>query len=602
MSDQPARTVADAVIDRLRQWGVSRVFGYSGDGINGVMAALQRTDGAVELVQARHEEGAALMASGFGKYTGSVGVVTSTQGPGAIHLLNGLYDAKLDHQPIVALVGQQARSALGSAYQQEIDIHALFKDVASQFIATIEVPEQVPMLVDRAMRVAQATRSPTCLIFPHDVQVAAAVDLPDRQHGVVHSSADTERAEVVPATDALRAAAEVLNAGRHVALLVGQGARGATDDVAAVAERLGAGVAYALLGKPVVGDDLPYVTGPFGHLGTTASAALMDGADTLLIVGSNSPWTEFLPPAGQARGVQIDIDGRNVGNRYPTEVNLVGDAGPTLRALLPLLRQQPDRSWRAEVEAQVDRWWRESERRAHEPARPLNPQLAFWELSARLPDDARLAVDVGSSTYWYARLVRLRAGAHAHLSSTLATMGSAMPYAVAAKLADPTKVAVALLGDGAMQMNGINELVTVSRMWRTWEEPRLPILVLSNGDLAEVSWEQREMEGQPRFAASQDLPSFPYASYARLLGLGGRRVDDPSEVGPAWDEAFAADRPFLIEAIVDPDVPLLPPTMPAANAEQMRAALVAEGDPGRHALDQLERQALDESNLASPGD
>ncbi|HEV7861857.1 MAG TPA: thiamine pyrophosphate-binding protein, partial [Acidimicrobiia bacterium] len=440
-------TVADVVVERLRAWGVTRMFGYSGDGIDGLMGALQR-DGGIEFVQARHEESAAFMACAHAKYTGDLGVVTSTQGPGAIHLLNGLYDAKLDHKPVLAIIGQQRRSVLGSAYQQEIALPLLFSDVAAQYLTTIEVPEQVPSVVDRAIRVALSTRSPTCLVFPHDVQTAPAPELPAREHGVIHTATGWEPPVVVPPAEALERAAAVLNAGRRVAIVVGQGAATAASQVAAVADVLGAGVAKALLGKAVLPDDLPYVTGAIGHLGTTASQVLVDGCDTLLLIGTNEPYTEFLPPPGQARGVQIDIDGRNVGNRYPTEINLVGDAGATLDRLLPLLRAKPDRTWRHVVESAVADWWTDSERRALAPGCPLNPQRLVWELSPRLPDDALLAVDVGSITYWYARHLRLRGTMQAHLSSTLASMGSAMPYAVAAKLAYPGRLVVALAGDG----------------------------------------------------------------------------------------------------------------------------------------------------------
>jgi pyruvate dehydrogenase (quinone) len=594
------RTVADAVVERLREWEVDRIFGYSGDGINGLMGALQRVEPAVEMVQARHEEMAAFMACAHAKFTGRIGVCASTQGPGAIHLLNGLYDAKLDHQPVLAIVGQQVRSALGSAYQQEIDLHSLFKDVASGFLQTIDTPEQVPMLVDRAIRVAYATRQPTCLIFPHDVQTQPAAELPDRAHGIVPGAVGIHRAAPVPDDEQLDAAADLLNRGERVAILIGQGCRGAADEVVAVADRLGAGVAKALLGKPVLSDELPFVTGALGHLGTTASWELMSGCDTLLMVGTNEPWTEFLPPAGQARGVQIDIDGRNLGVRYPTELNLVGDAKATLAALLPRLQERTDRTWREQVEGWVRTWWEESERRAHAPADPLNAQLLFWELSPRLPDDAILAVDVGSCTYWYALCIRMRGTMQASLSSTLASMGSAMPYAIAAKLAHPERLVVALAGDGAMQMNGINELITVSRMWSRWSDPRLPILVLNNGDLSEVSWEMREMEGNPRWATSQDLPAFPFARYAELLGLGAVRVEDPSQVGAAWDEALQADRPVLIEAMTDPDLPLMPPYMPEDKVAQLHRTLAARGERNEHALAQLQHQALDPAQLRPP--
>jgi len=494
--------VADLVVQRLRAWGVHRLFGYPGDGINGFMGALRRAGGDPQLVQARHEENAALMAVGHAKYTGGVGVVTSTQGPGAVHLLNGLYDAKLDHVPVVAIVGQQQTSVLGAEYQQEIDLQGPFQDVAAQYVQTVLTPEQAPMVLDRAFRTALATRSPCVVILPHDVQQEPVAESLPHEHGVVVTP-EWRRPHVVPRAGDLREAANVLNAGARVAILVGQGAREAQEQVRSVAERLGAGVTTSLLGKPWFDESLPYSCGVMGHLGTTASAWLMEHCDTLFIVGSNDPWTEFYPPPGRARGVQVDLAGRHLGNRYPVEVGLTGDAADTLDALLPLLDPPGDRSWRSDVEASVRQWHEVAQERAALPANPLNPERVVRSLSARLPADAQVSVDVGSVTYWYARHLRLPPGVQAHLSSTLATMGSALPYGIAAKLAAPERPLVALVGDGAMQMNGIAELITVSRLWKSWTDPRFVVLVLCNGELAEVTWEQREMEGDPRFPAGE---------------------------------------------------------------------------------------------------
>ncbi len=589
-----AGSVADLIVDRLESWGVHRVFGYSGDGINAFMGALRRAAGRVQFVQARHEENAAFMAVGHAKYSGEVGVVTSTQGPGAVHLLNGLYDAKLDGVPVVAIVGQQNSSVLGSAYMQEIDLPALVKDVAG-FAQQVSTPEQLPMVLDRAFRSALGDRGPAVVIVPHDVQKEPAAEL-DQEHGIVVTAPEWARPLVLPRDDDLRRAAEVLTGGRRVALLVGQGARHAGEEVRAVAERLGAGVATSLLGKPYVDESLPYAAGTMGHLGTTASAHLMSSCDTLLIVGSNDPWTEFYPPPGAARAVQIDLDGRVVGNRYPIEVGLVGDAAATLSALLPLLPNAPaDPAWRAQVELKVREWRALAAERAHTPAHPVNPERVVWELNGRLPSDAQLAVDVGSCVYWYARQLQLPAGVPAHLSGTLASMGCSIPYGIAAKLLHPERPLVALSGDGAMQMTGLAELVTVSRMWREWADPRFVVCVFHNGDLAEVSWEQREMEAEPLFPDSQDLPDFPYAGYAELLGLEGIRVDDPDRLGAAWDRAFAAERPVLLEVLTDRAVPLLAPF--PAGAEKlaaMREGLAQEGESGRHARELLDVYARQE--------
>ncbi|WP_028653845.1 thiamine pyrophosphate-requiring protein [Nocardioides sp. J54] len=592
-----ARTVADLLVERLRAWGVHRLFGYSGDGINTVMGALRRAGDPV-FVQARHEEAAALMAVGHAKYTGEVGVVTSTQGPGAVHLLNGLYDAKLDHVPVVAIVGQQQRSVLGSEYQQEIDLPALFKDVAAQFVQSVQAPEQAAMVVDRAFRTALATRSPCVVVVPHDVQGLPAPDEDAHEHGRMPSAVGWRRPRVVPMEEDLALAAEVLASGERVALLVGQGARDAGEQVRAVAERLGAGVTTSLLGKPWWDESLPTSCGVMGHLGTHASGWLMARCDTLLVVGSNDPWTEYYPAPGQARAVQVDIDGRHLGNRYPVEVGLTGDAAETLAALLPLLPDRSGSAWQAEVEDAVRRSRQLAADRAALPARPLNPELAVRSANAHLPDDAQVAIDVGSVTYWYARHLQLPPGVPAHLSSTLATMGSSVPYGIAAKLAHPDRPVVAMSGDGAMQMVGNSELVTLARLWRDWPDPRFALLVLKNRDLAEVTWEQREMEGEPRFDDSQALPEFDHAGYAELLGLRSRRVDDPADLDDAWREALAADRPFVIEAVVDPDTPLLPP-FPAGEQklDDFRKGLRAEGADGEHALAFLEQQARQEADL-----
>jgi pyruvate dehydrogenase (quinone) len=576
-----APTVSDFLLQRLKAWGIHRIYGYPGDGINGIMGALNRADGDPEFIQVRHEEMAAFMACAHAKFTGEIGVCLATSGPGAIHLLNGLYDARMDHQPVLAIVGQSARPAMGGAYQQEVDLASLFKDVAGEYVQQASVPAQVRHLVDRAVRIALDQRSVTCLIFPADLQDEEAVTEPPRTHGTVHSGVGYSRATVVPRDADLQRAAEVLNAGERVAMLVGQGALAASDEVIATADRLGAGVAKALLGRAVVPDDLPYVTGSIGLIGTMPSWEMMSDCDTLLMVGSSFPYSEFLPKEGQARGVQIDIDGRMLSIRYPMEVSLVGDSRETLRALLPLLEQKEDRRWRKRIEDAVARWWTVLEARARNPADPINPQWVFWELSPRLPDDCIIAADSGSSADWFARDLKLRRGMMASLSGNLATMGSGVPYAIAAKFAHPGRPVIACVGDGAMQMNGINELITVAKYWMRWSDPRLIVLVLNNRDLNQVTWEQRVFEGDPKYEASQDVPDFPYAAYARSLGLDGVRVEQPEAVGAAWDQALSADRPFVLEAVTDPSVPPLPPHITVQQARQfMRSMLKGDPDAG----------------------
>jgi pyruvate dehydrogenase (quinone) len=577
-----ATTVGTFMLERLASWGVKRIYGYPGDGINGLLGGFHHV-ADVEFTQVRHEEIASFAACAHAKFTGEVGVCMATSGPGAIHLLNGLYDAKLDHQPVLAIVGQQARMSLGADYQQEVDLDALYKDVAAEFVQTCMVPAQAPHLIDRAMRIAKATRSPACIIVPNDVQ-EADFEPPPRKHGAVFTSpVPLAPDHLVPSDDALRAAADVLNAGEKVAILIGQGAKRASAEVQAVADTLGAGVAKALNGRAALPDDLPYVTGPIGLLGSKPSNDMMEGCDTLLMVGTGFPYAEWLPEPGQARGVQIDIDARRVGNRYPTEVNLVGDAALTLRALAPLLSTKPDRGWREEIESGVERWWKILAEQAGQSADPVNPQLVFHELSPRLPDGCILTADSGSATNWWARHLRLRAGMDAALSGTLATMCPAIPYALAAKFAYPDRPVIAAIGDGAMQMIGNAALIDIARYHARWSNQQLVVVVLHNDDLNQVTWEQRVMSGDPKLEASQSLPDFPYAEYARLVGLHGVRVDRPEDVGPGWDEALSAGRPAVLEVITDPEVPPLPPHIRFEQAEGLAKALLA-GDPARRSI------------------
>jgi pyruvate dehydrogenase (quinone) len=573
-----ASTVSDFMLERLSEWGVRRIYGYPGDGINGILGALERAEERFEFIQVPHEEVAAFMACAHAKFTGQPGICMATSGPGAIHLLNGLYDARLDHAPVVAIVGQQKRAALGGHYQQEVDLLSLFKDVAGEYVQMCTAPEQMRHLVDRAMRVAMAERAVTCIIVPNDVQELDAVKTPARAHGTIHSGVGYAPPRIVPAADDLRRAAEVLNAGQRVAMLVGAGALHATDEVVQAAEVLGAGVAKALLGRAAVPDDLPFVTGQIGLLGTRPSWDLMMGCDTLFMVGSSFPYSEFLPPEGQARGVQIDIDGKMLSIRYPIEVNLVGDSALTLRTLLPLLKRKEDRSWREEIERNVEEWWRVVEERSLSDADPINPQRVLWELSPRLPDGAIISADSGSVANWFARNLKIRRGMMATLSGTLATMCPGIPYALAAKFNYPERVAIALVGDGAMQMLGLNCLITAAKYWRRWRDPRLIVLVLNNRDLNQVTWEQRVLAGDPKWETSQNLMDFPYAGMAEMVGLMGLRVERPEEVGPAWDAALSADRPCVLDVVTDPKVPPLPPHITYEQAKSYASSLL-KGDP-----------------------
>jgi pyruvate dehydrogenase (quinone) len=549
-----SKTVGDFLVERLHAWGVRVIFGYPGDGINGVFGALNRAGGRIRFVQARHEEMAAFMASAYAKFTGELGVCIATSGPGASHLVTGLYDARLDHMPVLAIAGQQPRAALGGHYQQEVDLVSLFKDVAGSYVQQVSVPAQARHVIDRAIRVALAERRVTAIVLPNDLQEEPYAD-PPRAHGTLHSGVGYSKPAVVPSEPELHRAADVLNSGRRVAMLVGAGALGAVDEVTAVADRLGAGAAKALLGKATLPDDLPWVTGSIGLLGTEPSLKLMNECDTLLMVGSGFPYSEFLPKEGHARAVQIDLAADMLSLRYPMEVNLVGDAALTLRALLPLLSAKSDAAWRRDISRWMSSWWETLQERAMQPANPVNPQRVAWELSPRLPANVVLTSDSGSCANWYARDLRIQRGMLASLSGGLASMGAAVPYAIAAKFAHPDRPVIALVGDGAMQMNNMAELITIAKYWRQWGDPRLLVCVFNNEDLNQVTWEQRAMEGDPKFDASQTIPDVPYHQFAKLIGLRGLYVDDPESLARAWEDALASDRPIVLEVKTDPEVP-----------------------------------------------
>jgi pyruvate dehydrogenase (quinone) len=590
-----AETVGDYLLARLREWDVEHVFAYPGDGINGIVAAFGKADNRPRFVQARHEEMAAFAAVGYAKFSGKVGVCAATSGPGAIHLLNGLYDAKLDHVPVVAIVGQTARSAMGGSYQQEIDLQALYKDVASDYLVEVNVAEQLPNALDRAMRTAMTRRAPTALIIPNDVQEASYSPPGHEFKHVPSSRPSVPRPQVVAAQDEVARAADVLNAGEKVAVLVGQGARNAAPEVAEVADLTGAGVAKALLGKDVLPDDLPYVTGVVGLLGTRPSYELMRDCDTLLIVGSNFPYAQFLPPFGQARAVQIDIDGTMIGMRYPTEVDLVGDAAATLRALVPMLERKEKRSWRERVERNVASWWDTMRQQAMLDADPVNPMRIVWELSARLPENAIITADSGSSTNWYARHLAIRGEMRGSLSGTLATMGPGVPYAIGAKFVHPDRPVVALVGDGSMQMNGLAELITIARYQHLWSDRRLVVCVFHNNDLNQVTWELRAMGGAPKFEESQSLPDVSYADVARLFGFDAVTVDSPDQLGDAWDRVLSANRPALLDVRCDPEVPPIPPHATFDQALSTAEALLKGDRNAWHVLVQGAKTKLQEA-------
>ena len=574
------QTVGDFLVGRLAEWGITHIYGYPGDGINGFLGALERAKGKVRFVQTRHEEMAAFMACAHAKFTGDVGVCTATSGPGAIHLLNGLYDAKLDHTPVVAIVGQTFSTAMGGDQQQEVDLLSLYKDVAASYVQQVNTAAQMRHVIDRALRIAQAERTVTAVIVPADVQDMDAVPQQKPSLKAIQTGVGFARFRVLPEMADLDRAADILNAGEKVAMLVGAGALDATDEVIAAADMLGAGVAKALLGKAVIPDDTPYCTGAIGLLGTRASWNMMQGCDTLLMVGSAFPYANFLPRAGQARGVQLDVSPRMLSIRYPMDVLLCGDSKATLQELLPRLRRKDDRSWQERVIKDVDEWWRLMDDRAQPEQRDgrIRPQTLFSTLSAQLPDNAIISSDSGSAANWFARHVKLRRGMKASLSGNLATMLPGVPYSIAAKFAYPDRVAIALVGDGAMQMGGMAEMLTAAKYYKEWADPRLIVLVLNNEDMNQVTWEQRVMAGDPKFEASQVIPYVPFEQWAEMIGLTGIKVDRVDQVDSAWRRALQADRPVIINALTDPEEPPLPPHITVEQAKGF-AESVVKGDP-----------------------
>ncbi|MEH3147447.1 MAG: thiamine pyrophosphate-requiring protein [Methylobacterium frigidaeris] len=572
-----SETVGDFFWKRLAEWGVRTIFGYPGDGINGLLGSMQRLDLPFEFIQVRHEEMAAFMATAYAKFTGEVGVCLATSGPGASHLITGLYDARLDHMPVLAIAGQQSRHVIGAHYQQEVDLVSMYKDVAGTFVQQAATAPQVRHLIDRAMRSASHERKPVALVLPNDLQ-DLPYEEPQRKHGYTFSGPGYAKPKVVPYDHDLKRAAAVLNAGGKVAILVGAGALHATDEVIAVAGKLQAGIAKALLGKAAVPDDLPFVTGGIGLLGTKPSWDMMQECDTLLMVGSGFPYAEFLPPEGQARGVQIDLKADMLSLRYPMEVPMVGDSAETLRALLPLLDQKPEGgSWRKGIEKGVAAWWVDLEKRAKAKASPVNPQRVAWELSPRLPERAIITSDSGSCANWFGRDLKIRRGMMCSLSGGLASMGAAVPYAIAAKVAHPDRPVVTLVGDGAMQMNNMAELITVAKYMHRWSNKTWVCCVFNNEDLNQVTWEQRVNNGNPKFDATQQLPNVPYHKFAELIGLKGIYVDDPERMGAAWDEALASDVPVVLEVKTDPEVPPLPPHITFEQAQAFMGTLL-KGD------------------------
>jgi pyruvate dehydrogenase (quinone) len=565
-------TTADILVDRLIDWGVRVVFGLPGDGINGIMEALRTRQERITFVQVRHEEAAAFMATGYAKYSGQLGVCLATSGPGAIHLLNGLYDAKLDGAPVVAITGQTYHDLIGMRYQQEVDLLSLFKDVAA-YNQQVLGAGHVRSLVDAACRTALSLGAVAHITCPVDIQEQVLGDDEQSKKNVKdHTSSAWRPPVVVPCADDVRAAADVLNAGSKTVILAGQGALGAAAELEQLAELMAAPIVKPLLGKATVPDDSPYTTGGIGLLGTAPSEEAMEQADTLLMVGTSFPYMEFYPKRERCRGVQIDRDPSRLGLRFPVEVGLCGHAKATLQVLTPLIARRADRSFLESAQAGMKEWRELMRSRAQRDDVPLKPQVVADTLNELLADDAILSTDSGTITTWAARHIQIKRGQLFSCSGNLATMAPGLPYAIAAKIAHPARQSVAFVGDGGFTML-MGEFATAVKY-------RLPIkvVIVKNNVLGMIKWEQMVFLGNPEYGVS--LEPIDFVRFAEACGGIGFRCERPDEVRGALEAMMLADGPALCEAIVDPFEPPMPSKIKASQALHMAEAL-ARGEPNR---------------------
>jgi len=563
-------TASEVLVETLLDWGVEVVFGLPGDGINGIMEALRTRQDKIRFIQVRHEEAAAFMACGYAKFTGKLGVCLATSGPGGIHLLNGLYDAKLDGQPVLAITGLQFHDLIGTFTQQDVALDKLFMDVAV-FNERVMGPTHVENLTDLACRTALAYRGVAHLTFPVDLQEKAIKKKQASSRNIPHHTSDVDaRSARLPDRSDLDRAADILNAGEKVAILAGRGALKATEELEQIAELLGAPIVKALLGKAAVPDDSPYTTGGIGLLGTKPSQEALQDCDTLLMVGTSFPYIEFMPKPGQARGIQIELDPKRIGLRYPVEVGLVGDSRNTLRELIPLLKRKESRKFLQAAQAGMKDWSELMEKRATRQDKPMKPQVVARELGKRLRDDAIVSCDSGTITTWWARHIPVRRGQMHSLSGNLATMACGLPYAIAAQIAFPNRQCVAFVGDGGFSML-MADFVTAVKY-------KLPIkvVIIKNNTLGQIKWEQMVFLGNPEYGV--DLHPIDFAAFAHACGGIGFTVDDPADCGQAMEEFLAAPGPAVLQAVVDPFEPPMPAKVKAEQALHFAESL-ARGEP-----------------------
>ncbi len=573
-----AMTGGDILIETLMDWGVDVVFGLPGDGVDGVMEALRVRQDKVRFIHVRHEESAAFMACAYAKYTGKLGVCLGTSGPGGIHLLNGLYDAKLDQQPVVAITGMQYHDIIETHTQQDVELDKLFMDVA-KYNGRVMGPHHVENVTELACRTALGYRGVAHVTIPIDFQSQAANGRGPSKRNVPHHVSDVRAQSArLPDPESLKAAAEILNNGRKIAILAGQGALHATDELEAAAEMLGAPIIKALLGKAAVPDDSPYTTGQVGLLGTRPSQDALAGCDTLLIVGSTFPYIEFYPkPPGKARGIQIDIDPQRIGLRYPVEVGLLGDSRETLRELLPMLRRNQYRGFLEGAQEGMKDWWSLMENRGTRSDVPMKPEVVAYQLGRRIARNAIVSCDSGTIATWWARQVPVKRGQMHSVSGALATMACGLPYAIGAQVAYPDRQSVAIVGDGGFSM--------LMADFSTCVKYDLPVkvIIFKNNLLGQIRWEQMVFLGNPEYGTS--LEPIDFAAFARACGGKGYTIEDPEYCGAVLDEALNTPGPAIVEAVVDPFEPPMPAKITVEQAVKMAESL-ARGTPyrGRIAL------------------
>ncbi len=564
------KTASDVLIETIHDWGVDVVFGVPGDGVDGIMEALRKHQDTVRFIQTRHEEAAAFMACAYAKYTGKLGCCLGTSGPGGLHLINGLYDAKLDNQPVLALTGMQYHDVIGTHTQQDVALDRVFMDVCV-YNERIMGKAHVENVADLACREALCYRGVAHITIPIDFQ-SMEVDGRSRRNLPHHTSDVLALGARLPNRGDLQRAADVLNKGKRIAILAGAGAIGATDQLEQVAEKLGAPIVKALLGKQVVPDDSPYTTGGIGLLGTKPSQEAIENCDTLLMVGTSFPYIEYLPKPGQARGVQIDLNPARIGLRYPVEVGVVADATRSLTELLPLLKRNKHRGFLEEAQAGMKDWWKLMKERATRQDKPMKPQVVAWELGKRLPNNAIISCDSGTIATWWARQIPVKRGQMHSLSGTLATMAPGLPYTIAAQIAYPNRPCFAFVGDGGFSM--------LMAEFSTAVKYNLPIkvIILTNNVLGQIRWEQMVLLGNPEYGV--ELKPIDFAAFARACGGTGFTVDDPADCGSVLDRALATPGPVIVDAIVDPFEPPMPPKITTKQAARFAESLV-RGEPYR---------------------